>query len=247
MLMQYLLNIGAIVDVSAVKPDATMSEVRKMIEIVKGYHCICASPMPFITRYTIEALKGVENTIVTGVVGFPAGAETTHIKKATAEELLGMGCRELDMVMNISAFKSKDYSYTSDDIKAVIETANGIPVKVIIEIAYLTDDEIKKASEIAVESGATFVKTGTGYGPKPTTVETIRLIRSQIGDAAFIKAAGGVRDLDTLLAMREAGCNRFGLGVRMAETILGDAYKRAGKEPLVFSETTENEASNFVY
>ena len=107
-----------------------------------------------------------------------------------------------------------------------MEAADGVPVKSIIEICYLTDDEIKKASELCVKAGVTYVKTGTGWGPKPTTVETIKLIKETIGDDALIKAAGGVRDLDTLIAMAEIGCNRFGLGVRSAGTILEEAKKR---------------------
>jgi deoxyribose-phosphate aldolase len=117
-----------------------------------------------------------------------------------------------------------------DDIRSVVEAAGAVPVKVILEICYLTDDEIRRASEIGVKAGAAYIKTGTGWGPKPTTVETIRLIRQTIGDAALIKAAGGVRSLDILLEMEAAGCNRFGIGVRSAISILHEAYARAGIE-----------------
>ena len=116
-----------------------------------------------------------------------------------------------------------------DDIKAVVEAADGVPVKSIIEICYLTDDQIRKAAELCVKAGVTYVKTGTGWGPKPTTVDTIRIIKETIGDEALIKAAGGVRDLDTLIQMAEIGCNRFGLGVRSAGNILEEARKRAGE------------------
>ncbi|MDD3212595.1 MAG: deoxyribose-phosphate aldolase [Eubacteriales bacterium] len=222
------VNLGRWIDVSAVRTDVTLDEVDKMISIVRDFYCICASPMPCFTRYTIDALSDCKDTVVTGVVSFPAGAETTFIKVATAKNMISLGCRELDMVMNVSAMKSGKYQMVEDDIRAVVEAANGIPVKVILEICYLSDDEIMKASEIGVRAGATYIKTGTGWGPKPTTVDTIRLIRRTIGDSALIKAAGGVRSLDLLLEMKEAGCNRFGIGVRSALAILQEAYSRAG-------------------
>ncbi|MBQ9979048.1 MAG: deoxyribose-phosphate aldolase [Clostridia bacterium] len=225
-----LINIGRFMDVSTVKTDISFSEVQQMINIVKKYHCICASPMPWITKYVIDELADTSDAVVTGVVGFPAGAETTAVKVVTAKEMIEAGCKELDMVINVSALKMGNYDYVETDIRAVVEAANGVPVKTILEICYLTDEEIIKASKIAVKAGATYIKTGTGWGPKPTTVDTIKLIRGAIGDSAKIKAAGGVRDLDTLLAMKEAGCDRFGVGVRSAESIFKEAYKRAGAE-----------------
>lgn len=217
-------------DVSTVRTDVTFDEINQMIELVKRYNCICASPMPSFTKHTIDQLKDYPDIVTTGVVGFPSGADTTFIKVATAKEMIALGCEELDMVINVSAFKSGKYQMVEDDIKAVVEAGNGYPVKTILEICYLTDDEIKRASEIGVKAGASYIKTGTGWGPKPTTVETVKLIRQTIGDAALIKAAGGVRSLETLVEMVEAGCNRFGVGVRSASTILEEAYKVAGIE-----------------
>ena len=221
-----LKNISRMIDVSTVRTDIVMDEVEEMIDTVIKYNCICASPMPWVTKYTIDRLKDYPDIVTTGVVSFPSGAATTANKIIEAKENIAMGCEELDMVSNVSALKSGKYDYFVDDIKAVVEAADGVPVKSIIEICYLTDDEIKKASELCVKAGVTYVKTGTGWGPKPTTVETIKLIKETIGDDALIKAAGGVRDLDTLIAMAEIGCNRFGLGVRSARTILEEAKKR---------------------
>ena len=221
-----LKNISRMIDVSTVRTDIVMDEVEEMIDTVIKYNCICASPMPWVTKYTIDRLKDYPDIVTTGVVSFPSGAATTANKIIEAKENIAMGCEELDMVSNVSALKSGKYDYFVDDIKAVVEAADGVPVKSIIEICYLTDDEIKKASELCVKAGVTYVKTGTGWGPKRTTVETIKLIKETIGDDALIKAAGGVRDLDTLIAMAEIGCNRFGLGVRSAGTILEEAKKR---------------------
>lgn len=216
-------EIGRLIDVSAVKTDVTQNEIDAMIRLVRQYHCICASPMPWATKYTIEKLSDCDDAVVTGVVGFPSGADTTHIKVKTAEELLRLGCRELDMVLNVSALLSGQWDYVREDISAVIQTAGSVPVKVILEICYLTDEEIQRASVLAAEAGAAYIKTGTGWGPRPTTPETIRLIRSAIGDTAKIKAAGGVRNLETLEEMYREGCDRFGLGVRTAEKILKEA------------------------
>lgn len=225
-----LSDICRMIDVSAVKTDSTMEEVDEVIDVVKQYNCVCASPMPWATRYTIERLEGVD-CVVTGVVAFPAGGEDTFVKVATAKDMISLGCRELDMVINVAALKSGLYDYVEQDIKAVVDAACGIPVKTIIEHGLLTNDEIKRASEIGVRAGATYIKTGTGWvSVKPTTVETIRLIHETIGDGAKIKAAGGVRDLDTVLAMYDEGCTRFGLGVRSCRGILGEVSKRMASQ-----------------
>ena len=220
-----LNKIGDVVDVSAVKSDANMHEVDEMIRIVKQYRCVCAAPMPWSTQYTLDGLRD-SGAVVTGVVGFPSGATFPEIKAAEARKMVAMGCKEIDMVMNIGAFRSGMYDYVYNDIRAVIEAVPGVPVKTILEVAYLNDDEIKRGSELLVKAGVTYVKTGTGWGSKPTTVDTILLIRSAIGDAAMVKAAGGVRTLDMLMEMYSAGCDRFGLGVRTSEAILLEAEKR---------------------
>ncbi len=225
-----LKSICRMIDVSAVKTDCSIDEIDEVIEVVKTYHCVCASPMPWATRYTIEHLRGAD-CVVTGVVSFPAGAEDTFIKVATAKDMISLGCREIDMVINVGALKSGYYDYVEHDIHAVVDAAGDIPVKTIIEHGLLTTDEIKRASEIGVKAGATYIKTGTGWiVDKPTTVETIRLIHETIGDAAMIKAAGGVRDLDTVLAMIDEGCSRFGLGVRSCRGILDEVERRIAAE-----------------
>lgn len=223
-----LTQIGRMTDISTVRTDSTADEVERMISIVKAFHCICASPMPYCTPYVVEQLKDTPDAVVTGVVSFPSGAETTRTKVHMAKELIGAGCRELDMVINVAALKSGFFDYVRNDIGAVVTAAEGIPVKAIIEICYLTDDEIVRASQLAVEAGAAFIKTGTGWGTKPSTAETVKLIRRTIGNSAKIKCAGGVHDLDTLLELMDAGCDRFGVGVRTAGKIFEEAYRRMG-------------------
>ena len=129
------------------------------------------------------------------------------------------------MVIQIGALKSGKYDRVRDDIKAVVEACD-VPVKTILEVACLTDDEIRIGSRLAVEAGAAYVKTGTGWAGKPTTVDTIRLIKSEIGDAARIKAAGGIRDLATIEEMVRAGCSRFGIGLNSAIKIMEEAAAR---------------------
>jgi len=225
-----LKQVARMIDISAVKTQSTLPEIDQLIRAAKEFRFICTFAMPCFTRYLVEQMADCEDILVGGTVGFPSGADTTTIKIATAKEMMAAGVDELDMVINVGALKSGRYDMVEEDIRAVVETANGMPVKSILEIAYLTDDEIKRASEIAVKAGVTYVKTGTGWGNKPTTVDTIRLIKSTIGDSAKIKAAGGVRDLDTLIAMTEEGCSRFGIGLSSAVAIMKQVYERCGME-----------------
>jgi len=225
-----LLQIPRLIDISSVKTETTMLDVESMAEAAKRFRFICAFTMPCFTSRLVELLRGEGDMMTGGVVGFPSGTDLTRIKASCARELIQMGVDEIDMVIQVGALKSGLYDFVYDDIRAVVSEADGLPVKTIIETAYLSDDEIKRASEIAVRAGAAFVKTGTGWGPKPTTVEMIKLIKATIGDAAQIKAAGGVSDLDTLLEMRAAGCSRFGLGVKNAGAVMAELYARAGHE-----------------
>lgn len=228
-----LFELARKIDISAVRTDVTLQELSDLAETAKRYHFICAFTMPCFTPQLAELIRDTPDVALGGVVGFPSGAETTQTKVHIARELLSMGCGELDMVINVGALKSGYYDLVERDIRSVVEAADGKPVKSILEICYLTDDEIRRASEIAVRAGVTYVKTGTGWGPRPTTVETIRLIRSTIGDAAKIKAAGGVRGLDTLLAMIDAGCDRFGISAASCRKIMQEAAARLEAKNLV--------------
>ena len=215
-------EIARMIDISAVRADSTLDEVQKVADAAKKYHFICAFAHPCFTEELVQLLKDREDIMVGGVSGFPSGADTTEIKVATAKQMLSLGVNEVDMVINIGALKSGRYDLVRDDIRAVVDACS-VPVKSILEVAYLTDDEICIASRLAVEAGVAFVKTGTGWANKPTTVETIKLIKSEIGDSAKIKAAGGVRDLSTLLAMIREGCSRFGIGLNSAIKIIQEA------------------------
>ncbi len=225
-----LENLPRMIDISAVRTDVKLEEVLQIVEIAKLFRFICVFTMPSYTPLLIDKLKDEPDILVGGVVGFPSGADTTSIKVSQAKELIEMGCDELDMVINVGALKSGDYEYVVADIKAIVNVAKDIPVKAILEIAYLSDEEIAKGSRLAVEAGVTYVKTGTGWGPKPTTAETIKIIKNEIGDEALIKAAGGARTLDAVISMIVEGCSRFGIGLNSAMNILEEVYERIGKE-----------------
>lgn len=224
-----LTTLPRLIDISAVRTDVTSEEVENIIRIAKQFRFVCVFAMPSYTPVLIEAFKDEDDINVGGVVGFPSGADTTSVKVAQANELINMGCDEIDMVINVGALKSGNYDYVREDIKAIVTVAGDIPVKSILEISYLSDDEIAKGSLLAVEAGVTYVKTGTGWGTKPTTSDTIKVIKDAIGDRALIKAAGGARTLDSVLDMMDEGCTRFGIGLTSAIKILEEAYEREGQ------------------
>jgi deoxyribose-phosphate aldolase len=236
-------EIPRLIDISAVRTDVTLDEVNEIVEIAKKYNFICTFVMPCFTGILINELKNDDNILVGGVVGFPSGADLTKTKVDTAISMIQAGCDEIDMVINVGALKSEEYDLVYNDIKAVVDVAGDIPVKAIIEIAYLTDEEIKIASKLAVKAGVTYVKTGTGWATKPSTVNTVKIIKEVVKDDALIKVAGGVRSLATLEEMYNAGARRFGISMTSALKILKEAYER---ENMVFEEEVKLESvSNY--
>jgi deoxyribose-phosphate aldolase len=199
-----------------------LNDVKASAEMSMQYGCICVFALPAHTSYLIELLAD-SRTFAGGVVGFPGGAETTSIKAATATELVRMGCKEIDMVNNIAWLKAGDKGAYVNDVRTVVEASAGKPVKVILECHWLTDEDISRACEWCVEAGASWVKTGTGWAPTGATLENTELMKQSVGDRCRVKAAGGVRDLETLLAMHAVGVRRFGIGVRTAAAILDEA------------------------
>ena len=211
------------IDLSCVQTVGMKEDLERMVYLAKKYEFICCFSMPCYTEWLVDKLKDAPKTVVGGAVGFPSGADLTESKVLAAVRQREMGCGELDMVINVSALKNREYDLVKNDIRQVKEAAQDLPLKVILEVAYLEDYEICKGAELAVECGANYVKTGTGWANKPTVVDHIRLIKDTIGTSAKIKAAGGVRDLNTLLAMIDAGCTRFGIGLKSAENIMREA------------------------
>ena len=166
---------------------------------------------PTYVELASSLLKGTDIRVCS-VVGFPLGATLPEVKAYEAEHVIARGANEIDMVMNIGALKGGDYALVREDIAAVVRVANdhSVLVKVILEMALLEEAEKVKACELALEAGADFVKTSTGFGPGGATVEDVRLMRKVVGDRVGVKAAGGIATYEMALAMIEAGATRIG-------------------------------------
>ncbi len=208
--MQYDKNyIASLIDHTLLKPQATKQDIIKLCEEAKkyGFFSVCVNPM--YVNFCKDLLKDTKVKVCT-VVGFPLGATTTAVKVFESEEAISSGADEIDMVINISALKSKDYNYVFEDIKAVREATKGKVLKVIIETAYLNEEEKIKACELTKEAKADFVKTSTGFAPSGATVEDVSLMRKIVGNKMGVKASGGIRTIEDVLKMIEAGANRIG-------------------------------------
>ena len=216
-------EVAGMIDLSAVQADTDEADVRVLADAARKYRCICATTLPSYTPLLKDLLADAPEVRVSGNVSFPSGAATPSMKIAEAKELLQMGCDELDMVINLGLLRSGQYQGVSDDIRGVVETAGAVPVKVILECHYLSDDEIRKGCELCVKAGAAFVKTGTGWAPTGATLENIALIKSCVGDAIGIKASGGIRGLEALTEMYRRGARRFGVGFKTAPRIFEQA------------------------
>ena len=200
------------IDHTLIKPAATKNEAIELCREAKKYLFSCAVVNPYFVTLAHNELK-TSNVKVCSTIGFPIGATLPEIKATEARKTVKLGAEELDMVMNISAFKSKDYDAVKKDIEAVVNVKRlnpNIIVKVIIETGFLTDKEKSVACRLVKEAGADFVKTSTGLFCGGATVEDIKLMRRAVGKEMGVKAAGGIRTLKDAYAMIEAGANRIG-------------------------------------
>ena len=183
--------------------------------------------------YTRSLLADSPQMRLIGNVSFPSGSDSTTVKVFQAREMKAAGCDEIDMVINVGKLRSGELQEVEQDVRAVVETARPLPVKVIIEIMYLTPAEVEQACGICIRTGAAFVKTGTGWAERGTTLEDVRLVKSIVGERIQIKASGGIRSLDDLEAMYQAGARRFGInlksGIEIVESCLAEKDElRAG-------------------
>ncbi|HEY60777.1 MAG TPA: deoxyribose-phosphate aldolase [Anaerolineae bacterium] len=209
-----LLDIAKMIDLSAVQAENDEEHIKTMVYCAKKYHCIAVYALPGWIPILKQFLgENNRDIVIGGPVGFPSGGESTSIKVAEAEELIKMGCGELDIVINIGKLLSRRYEDVYEDLRAVIMVSDGIPIKVILECHYLSDELILNACDIAIKAGADWIKTGTGWAKTGATLENISLIKSHVRDSIKIKASGGIKDLSTLLGMYERGARRFGIGL----------------------------------
>lgn len=216
-------DVAATIDHAILKPELTLDEVDAQLDLAAEHHLFSVCVRPGDIRHVVARLEGTG--VATGtVIGFPHGTTSTAAKVAEARQALADGAVELDMVLNIGRLRSGRLDDVEADIRAVVEAADGRVVKVILETAYLDDEQVVAGSQAAERAGADFVKTSTGFAGGGATVEHLRLMRGAVGDAVQVKASGGVRGLDTLLEMRELGVTRFGTSA--SATILADLAAR---------------------
>ena len=217
--------IAKMLDHSTLQPWLTEEDIRRGCEIALRYKTATVCARPGDMKLVSKLLEG-SGVLPCTVIGFPHGAHLTSVKVFEAEQAVADGCKELDMVINIGRMKGGDYDYVDQDIRAVAEAAHkgGAILKVIIETCYLTDEEKTVACQLSEKAGADFVKTSTGYGTHGATPEDVALMRAAVSDKVKVKAAGGMRTLDAILAVRAAGADRC--GVSATEALMQEAEKR---------------------
>jgi deoxyribose-phosphate aldolase len=213
-------DIARLTDISAVRTRHGEAEIRDMVVSARRYGFYAVHVLPCWMSLLRELLRGSPEILAGGPVGFPGGGHRTDIKVAEARALVADGVQEMDMMMNVGKLRSGDLRYVEEEIRAIVGAAGGVPVKVIIEAPLLTDDQIKTACDLCIKGGAVFVKTSTGWLPNGSTLPMIRLISAHVGQALQIKAAGGVRDVQTIVEMRRLGVARFGINLETAVQIV---------------------------
>jgi len=225
------LDIAKMIDHSLLNPTMSQADLEAGIGLALAYDAASVCIMPYYLKRCSELLAG--STVMSSTtIGFPHGGHTSAIKIAEAKQAIADGGRELDMVVNISKVLSGDWGYVSDEIAGVIDVAHaaGQQVKVIFENCYLNDDQKKKLCEICGTLNADWVKTSTGYGTGGATIDDLKLMRKYTPAHVQVKAAGGVRDLDTLLKVREIGVTR--IGSSRTKEMLDDCRMRLGMPTL---------------
>lgn len=212
---------AAMIDISAVRTQHTLKDIEYVVECAKKYKFINVHTLPCWTSTLSRMLKDVDGVYVGAPVGFPGGAHRTETKIFEAKQLLDDGVQEMDIVMNAGKFKNKEYNYVSDELKQIVSLAKGKAlVKVIIEINVLNDSEMLKACDLVMESGADFVKTGTGWIPGNANIERIRKIKEYCQNQIKVKAAGGIRTLDEFMELADMGVERMGINTKSAIDIV---------------------------
>lgn len=217
------------IDHSLLQPQLTDEDVLAGCELAANYHVASVCVKPSHVKLA-QALLAESDVLVSTVVGFPHGSATTETKLAEAAQALTEGAVELDMVINIGALRAGHYDYVRDEVQAVcaLAHARNAKVKVILENAYLTDEQKVTACRLCDGAGADWVKTSTGFAPTGATVADIRLMRAAVSERVEVKAAHGVRTLAAALAMIDAGVTR--IGATATATMIEDFQKwRAGE------------------
>jgi deoxyribose-phosphate aldolase len=207
--------MAKMIDHTNLSPTAAVDEIKKLCEEAKEHEFASVCVNPIYVPLSAKLLEDSSVKVCT-VVGFPLGANTTEVKSYETRNAIKNGAQEIDMVMNIGAFKSGAYEIFKADIKAVVDAtkkagvSSDIIVKVILECCYLDEEEIVKACEIAKDAGVDFVKTSTGFGDYGARVEDVSIMRKTVGRDVGVKASGGIKNFEQALEMLDAGANRIG-------------------------------------
>ena len=226
-------TMAKFIDFALLKFDLDERKVAEACRKAKEHHFAAVCVLPWWVPVAARELRG-SDVKVCAAIAFPFGSTSPQVKVLEARRAVEAGATELDVVMNIGAFKSGRFGAVLDELRAVVEAADvsGLTcgggrtlVKVIIETSVLTDDEIRRAAELVARAGADFVKTNTGFGPRGVTVRDVKIIREVVGSEMGVKAAGGIRTFEKAKALLDAGANR--IGTSAAVQILRDSG-RAG-------------------
>ena len=203
------IKINKLIDHTLLKAFATAEDIKKLCEEAKEYDFASVCVNPCNVKLAHELLKGTDVRVCT-VIGFPLGANTMEVKAYETEDAVKNGANEIDTVINVGKAKEHDFNYLVEEIRSVVDSADGNLVKVILETCYLTDEEIVEACHAASIAGAQFVKTSTGFGTGGATVKHVSLMRKSIPSTMSVKASGGIRTLEDLEKMVAAGATRIG-------------------------------------
>jgi deoxyribose-phosphate aldolase len=218
-------DLAKMIDHSLLQPTLTDDDLERGCRLAREYDVASVCIKPYAVRRAVELLAGT--TVAVGTtIGFPHGGHVTEIKKTESRQAAEDGAKELDMVVNIGKVLSGDWKYVADDVRAVVESAHrdGAIVKVIFENCFLNDAQKEQLCKICGEVGADFVKTSTGYGDGGATDDDLRLMRRCSPPRVQVKAAGGVRTFDRLVAVRGLGVTR--VGATATKVILDESKAR---------------------
>lgn len=204
-------DMAGMIDHTLLKPQATEDQFRQLCAEARQFSFATVCVNPAWVGLCAGLLRGAPVKVCT-VIGFPLGATLPEVKAFETQRCITLGATELDMVINVGALKSRQYDLVEDDIAAVVNAAHALggSVKVIIEAAYLTDEEKVEACALSKAAGADYVKTSTGFGPSGATVEDVALMRRVVGPEMGVKAAGGIKTAEDVKAMIAAGASRIG-------------------------------------
>jgi len=229
-------DVAKMIDHSLLNPTLTQEELDAGIRLAAAYDVASVCILPYALNRCAKMLEGTTVQPST-TIGFPHGGHTTAMKRGEAALAISGGCTELDMVVNISQVLSGAWDYVREDIRAVVDAAHthGRKVKVIFENCYLQDEHKIRLCEICSDLNADWVKTSTGYGTGGATHDDLKLMRKHAAPHVQVKAAGGVRDLDALLAVRALGVSRC--GASRTKDMLDEARKRLGLPAIDFTAT----------